>query len=93
MVQSGGSPQDASTRQASKYSRMIFDRSQGNHLVMTRMQVIYLVDLEGPNAYCHDLNAWYIDSTLICLIVPAPQGHINMYHKKDRKTSSSTFTR
>eukprot|EP00957_Ditylum_brightwellii_P163388 12440130-Ditylum_brightwellii.AAC.1 len=75
MVQSGGSPQGASSRQA------------------LRMQEIYLVDLEGSNPYHHDLNARYMDATLIQLIVPAPQGHVNMYHKKDRKISSSAFTR
>ena len=60
-VWSGGSPQGASSRQASRYSRTPFDRSQGNHLAMTRMQEIYLVNLEGPNPYRHDLNAWYMD--------------------------------
>eukprot|EP00957_Ditylum_brightwellii_P210609 15365174-Ditylum_brightwellii.AAC.1 len=66
---------------------------QGNHLAMTRMQEVYLVDLEGPNPYCHDLNARYMDTTLIRLIVPAPQGHVNIYHKKDRNPFSSAFTR
>eukprot|EP00957_Ditylum_brightwellii_P094282 7178681-Ditylum_brightwellii.AAC.1 len=57
------------------------------------MQEIYLVNLEGPNPYCHDLNARYMDADHICFIVPAPQGHVIMYCKKDRKTSSSAFTR
>eukprot|EP00957_Ditylum_brightwellii_P091338 6954403-Ditylum_brightwellii.AAC.2 len=64
-------PQGASVRQASRYSRAPFDCNQGNYLATTRMQEIYLVDLEGPNAYHHDLNAQYMDATLICLIVPA----------------------
>eukprot|EP00957_Ditylum_brightwellii_P026911 2034218-Ditylum_brightwellii.AAC.1 len=60
---------------------------------MTRMQEIYLVDLKGPNPYRHDLSARYMDATLICLIMPAPQGHVNMYCKKDRKTPSYAVTR
>eukprot|EP00957_Ditylum_brightwellii_P138708 10573111-Ditylum_brightwellii.AAC.1 len=72
---------------------MPFDCSQENHLAVTMMQEIYMVDLKGPSAHCHDLNAWYMDTTLIQLIVPASQGHISMCHKKDSKTSSLIFRR
>eukprot|EP00957_Ditylum_brightwellii_P082735 6290615-Ditylum_brightwellii.AAC.1 len=85
------SSQDAHMRQASRFSRTPFNHNQVNHLAMTRMQEIYLIDFEGPNAYCHDLNAWYIDAILLQLIFLAPEGKINMYCKKIGKHPPQTL--